>query len=408
MASTDYPTRIGLEQALEIVGKRCAPHRLSAERVALDQAHERVLAEDIRATHGLPPFANSAMDGFALRGVDLPKEGERAFRLVGQMFAGATNALVVGAGECVRIMTGAPMPPGADTVVVKENVRVEGERVVVRAGETAGANVRASGEDYARGTLALRSGTRLCAPQLAVLAALGRARVSVSRKPCVAVIATGNELVGAEQSLGFGQIHESNGVMLSEFLRGAGAEVVLRARMRDEPAILRATLLDAAAQADLIVTSGGVSAGEADHLPGLLAELGEIHFHKVRLKPGMPVLFGEIGACLYFGLPGNPVSTAVTFQVFVRFALATMLGEHRERAVLRAKLFEPVHKKHPRAELLRCTLASDSEGVLWATPHAQQGSHMLRGLVESEALVLLPEDARELGRGSIVTVWPTH
>jgi molybdopterin molybdotransferase len=407
MASTDYPTRIGLEQALEIVGKRCAPHRLSAERVALDQVHERVLAEDIRATHGLPPFANSAMDGFALRGADLSKGGERAFRLVGQVFAGSTNAPVVGAGECVRITTGAPMPPGADTVVIKENARVEGEHVVVQAGETAGVNVRAGGEDYPKGMLALKSGTRLCAPQLAVLAALGRARVSVSRKPCVAVVATGNELVGAEQALGFGQIHESNGVMLSEFLRGAGAEVVLRARMRDEPAVLRATLLDAAVQADLIVTSGGVSAGEADHLPGLLAELGEIHFHKVRLKPGMPVLFGEIGACLYFGLPGNSVSTAVTFQVFVRFALATMLGEHRELAVLRAKLSEPVHKKHARAELLRCTLASDSEGVLWATPHPRQGSHMLRGLVESDALVLLPEDARELGRGSIVTVWPT-
>ncbi|MGH8211942.1 MAG: molybdopterin molybdotransferase MoeA [Rhodanobacteraceae bacterium] len=403
----NYPTRIGLEQAMGIIIAHCAPHRLPSESVSLPEAQGRVLVEDIRAANDLPPFANSAMDGFALRGTDLPLEGERAFTLVGEVFAGSTGAPGVGEGECVRITTGAPMPPGADTVVIKENARVEGDRVFIGIGEKARANVRAAGEDFGAGDLALKQGTRLQAAHLGVVAALGLDRVRVRRRPRVAVIVTGDELVPAGQPLGFGQIHESNGILISALLHEAGAEVVARACVRDDPDALRTALLEAAADSDLIVSSGGVSAGEADHLPSRLQELGEIHFHKVNIKPGLPLLFGEIGASLYFGLPGNPVSTAVTFRVFARLALATMLCETRDGAVLRAKLSEPVRKKHARAELLRCSLVSDSEGLLWATPHPRQGSHMLRGLVESDALVLLPEEAQELEHGAVVTVWPS-
>jgi len=401
-----YPVRIALQEALEIVRARSAEHRLPVERVPLDVARERVLAEDMHAPHDLPPFANSAMDGFALRGAELPAEGEQAFELIGDVFAGATSAPRVGRGQCVRITTGAPLPPGADTVVIKENVHVEGNRVFARAGEKAGANVRAAGEDFAAGDLALQAGTRLQAAQLGVLAALGLNRAPVRRRPRVSVIATGDELVAAGQALGFGQIHESNGVMISALLQEAGAEVVSCTCVRDNPEALRSALLDAAADSDLIVSSGGVSAGEADHLPAILQELGEVHFHKARIKPGMPVLFGAIGASLYFGLPGNPVSAAVTFQVFVRFALRAMLGEAVPAAIRRARLAQAVHKKHARAELMRCTLDCDVEGVLWATPHAKQGSGMLRGLAESDALALLPEDAHDLAEGDIVTLWP--
>jgi molybdopterin molybdotransferase len=406
MAEPDYPTRIGLEEALRIVATRAAQRRLPVETVDLANAHGRVLAAEVRAPHPLPPFDNSAMDGFALRGTELPVEGERTFSMVGEVLAGATAAPSVAPGQCVRITTGAPMPPGSDTVVIKENVTVEDDRVIVTAGEKAGANVRAAGEDYAEGDLALMAGTPLHAAQVAVLAAIGVAGVSVRRKPRIAVIATGNELVAAGQELGFGQIHESNAVMLTALARESGTVVVAQQVVRDDPGALGAALLQAAADADLIVTSGGVSAGEADHLPKVLQSIGEIHFHKVRLKPGMPTLFGQIGASLYFGLPGNPVASAVTFRVFVRFALRTMLGTSKVSEPRRARLGAPLHKRHARAEFARCSLRSDEQGVLWATLHAQQGSGMLRGLAEAETLALLPEDAREYGEGDTVTLWP--
>jgi molybdopterin molybdotransferase len=408
MPQPDYPTRIGLEDALQITAERASRHRLPVETVELAEAHERVLAEEIRAPHPLPPFDNSAMDGFALRGGELPAEGERTFALIGEVFAGATAAPPIAAGQCVRITTGAPLPPGADTVVIKENVTIENGRVTVGAGEKARANVRAAGEDYAQDDIALVPGTPLHAAQVALLAALGIARVSVRRRPRIAVIATGNELVPAGQPLGFGQIHESNAAMLAALARESGASVVAQQVVRDDPDALRSALLEAAADADLIVTSGGVSVGEADHLPDVLQAIGEIHFHKVRLKPGMPTLFGQIGACLHFGLPGNPVASAVTFRVFVRFALRAMLGIATISEPRRARLAAPLHKRHARAEFARCSLRSDEQGALWATLHAKQGSGMLRGLAETEALALLPEEAREYAKGDVVMLWPEH
>lgn len=407
MAEPEYPVRIGLKQALEIVGARAAQHRLPVEAVDLVDAQDRVLAEDMHAPHPLPPFANSAMDGFALRGGDLPAQGERTFALIGEVFAGADSAPPpIGADECVRITTGAPLPPGADTVVIKENVVVDGDSITVKAGERLHANVRAAGEDYMEGVIAIASGTWLGAPQLAVLGALGIAHVPVRRRPRVGVIATGNELVPAGQPLAFGQIHESNAVMLASLAREAGAMVIARRCVRDDPEALREALLDAALEADVIVTSGGVSAGEADHLPRVLATIGEIHFHKVRLKPGMPTLFGQIGACFHFGLPGNPVASAVTFRVFVGFALRAMLGVTQLPKPSRARLAAPVHKRHARAELARCSLRTDEQGTQWATPHAKQGSGMLCGLAETDALALLPEGAGEYAKGDVVLLWP--
>ena len=406
MAESGYPSRIGLEQALAIVAARAAQHRLPIETVSLVEAQGRVLGEEVRAPHALPPFDNSAMDGFALRGADLPATGERAFTLVGEVLAGAASAPAVAWGECARITTGAPMPPGTDTVVIKENIAIEGDRVTVKSGEKSGANVRAAGEDYAKGDLAIAAGTPAGAAELAVLAALGIADVSVRRLPRIAVIATGDELVPPGQPLGFGQIHESNAVMLAALAREAHAIVSATRCVRDEPEALRDALLDAAADADIVVSSGGVSAGEADHLPNVLQTIGEIHFHKVRLKPGMPTLFGQIGASLYFGLPGNPVASAVTFRLFIGFALRAMQGVSTIPKPTHARLAASLHKRHARAELTRCSLHVDGDGVRWATPHARQGSGMLRGLVETDALALLPEGTREYAEGDIVLLWP--
>ena len=402
----DCPTHLAVDEARRRIVELCAPRRLSAEDVPLDRALGRVLAADVVAQQAIPPFANSAMDGYALRGEDLPRDGERRFRVNGVLLAGGRDQLYVDQGECVRITTGAPIPPGADTVVIKENVSAEGEHVMVKAGEKARANARAAGEDYAKGDLAFASGTPLGAAQLAVLAALGIDRVAARRSPRIAVIATGNELVPPGQPLGFGQIHESNALMLAALARESGALIVTQDRVRDDPDALRVAMLDAAADADVIITSGGVSAGEADHLPVVLRGIGEIHFHKVRLKPGMPTLFGQIGASLYFGLPGNPVAAAVTYRVFVAFALRAMAGVTSVPKPRRARLDAPLHKRHARAEFARCSLHVDNEGVQWVSVHAKQGSGMLRGLAETDALAFLPEDEKEYRRGDVVTLWP--
>lgn len=405
-ASPGGPARVALEEALQIIAARTARQRLPAASIALPDALGCVLAEDVRAPGPLPPFDNSAMDGFALRGADLPPTGERSFDLVGEVFAGSTSAPRVAAGQCVRITTGAPIPPGADTVVMKEDTEVAGNQVRVKLAGRPRRFVRAAGEDYAAGDLAFTAGTRLRAAQIAVLAAFGLATVPVRRRPRIAVIATGDELVPVGATLGFGQIHASNDSMLAALASEAGAQVVAQRCVRDDPDALREALLAEAAVADIIVTSGGVSMGEADHMPNVLRAIGEVHFHKVRVKPGMPTLFGQVGACLYFGLPGNPVAAAVAFRVFVRFALRTLQAAAEVPTTGRARLGAPFEKRHARAELARCSLHVDAEGVQWATLHAKQGAGMLRGLAESSALAFMPEGERQYQRGDVVTLWP--
>lgn len=403
---TKYPTRVALEDALRIVATCAARQRLPAARIPLADALGCVAAEDLHAPGPLPPFDHSAMDGFAVRRADLPATGERSFELIGEAFAGADSVPTVGAGQCVRITTGAPIPPGADAAVMKERARVEGTRVSLRMEGPARDFVRVAGEDYAAGDPVLAAGDRLRSAQLAVLAAFGCAQVTARRRPRLAVIATGNELVPVDAKPGFGQIHASNDTMLAAMAREAGAQVVAQRCVRDDPDALRAALIDAAAAADVVVTSGGVSMGEADHMPGVLAAIGEIRFHKVRVKPGMPTLFGQIGACQCFGLPGNPAAAAVAFRVFVRFALRTLQGAGDAPAAGRARLAAPFEKRRDGAELVRCALTTDAEGVQWAAPHAKQGGAMLRGLADARALALLPEGARRYARGDVVTLWP--
>lgn len=406
-APAEPALRLSVAEARQRVLELGRAHRLPSETIALDAALGRVLAADFVAPHDQPPFANSAMDGFALRGGELPTQGERRFRLVGQVFAGAASAPDCGAGECVRITTGAPLPRGADTVVVKENVRVDGDEVVVATGEKPQANVRPAGEDYRAGDVALRAGDRLTPVRLGVLASLGRDAVEVARRPRVALFVTGDELVPPAQPLGFGQIHDSNRYSLGGLLRARGIEPAIVAHLRDDPAVLRTALRDAGERCDLILSSGGVSAGEADFLPSLVAELGRVHFWKVRMRPGMPLLCGEVGNALAFALPGNPVSTVATFLAFAVPALSAMEGvDDTTRCRWHARLAAPLAKKHERAEFLRARLESRDDGVLWATPLKKQGSGMLRGVAEADALVFVPEDVHELDVGAVVEVLP--
>jgi molybdopterin molybdotransferase len=402
----DFPTHLTVDAARAQVRALRAAWPVRVERVDLQRALGRVLAADLVVPHDLPPFANSAMDGYALRGSELPAHHERAFRVAGHVLAGADSAPSFDAGECVRITTGAPLPYGADTVVIKENVRLEGDAIVVAAGERAGANLRPAGEDYRAGDVALRAGDRLTPSRLGVLAACGIAHVDIAALPRVALFVTGDELVAPDCPLGFGQIHDSNRYSLGGLLRELGIEPEPCMHLRDDPQSLRLALRDAATRCDVVISSGGVSAGEADFLPALVAELGRIHFWKVRMKPGMPVLCGEIDNALVFALPGNPVSTIATFMTLVRPALLALQGASDEGRTWRARLTLPVAKRHDRTEYLRARIEARADGTLWAQPLPQQGSAMLRGIAAADVLIVVPEHAGELAAGTIVEVLP--
>lgn len=404
-------TPISVSKARECVIAVARSRTLGHERVALEQACGRILGEDIVAGHDLPPFANSAMDGFALSAADLPQQGDRNLRIVGTRLAGDPGPNRIAAGECLRITTGAPLPFGADTVVIKERVRVEGDSLIVGDDNIARANVRPAGEDYRRGEIALRAGSRISPAGLAVLASLGHAQVQVSRRPRVAILTTGNELVMPGEPLGDAQIHNSNGFGFAALVARSGASNLDSAppfrHVRDERASLREQLLAAASEADLIISSGGVSAGEADFLPEILADIGRVHFWKVSMRPGMPVLCAEIGNTLVFALPGNPVSGMATYLNFVEPALALLQGasEFMPR-VQHARLAAPLLKRHDRTEFMRATIESRSDGSLWATPLAKQGSGMLRGMVDADALLIVLQEVRELTAGDVVEIMP--
>lgn len=404
-AST-FPTGLSLAEAQARIASVAVDHAVGDESIALESTLGRVLAEDIVAPFDVPGFANSAMDGYALRGADLDANGETRLRLIGAILAGGSEAPRVEPGTCVRITTGAPLPRGADTVAMKEDTRVDGADVVIGPGTQPGANARPAGEDYRAGDHALNAGTVLTPAQLGAIASFGRGRVVVARRPRAVLLTTGDELVSPGNTLGFGQIHDSNRYSLGALLEQHGVELLRHERLRDDPPALRAALVRAANDADIVVTSGGVSAGEADYLPGLLAEIGRVHLWKVRIKPGMPFLFGGIGRALVFSLPGNPVSGVATFLAFVRPALATMTRQRAGAAKLRARLTQAVRKTHSRTEFLRAALACDESGTLHATPLRKQGSGQLRGAAEADALIVLPEAAQEYAAGAVVEVLP--
>lgn len=406
MAETmSFPTHLNIADAQVRIVEIASKCTLPSGFVGLDGALGRILGADVRAPVDVPGFANSAMDGYALRGVDLPSSGEKPFALAGAVLAGGAAPPPVGIDACVRITTGAPLPGGADTVVMKENTRVDGEQVVVAAGTGAGANVRAAGEDFRSGELALRRGTRLSPAAVAVLAAFGATQVEVVARARVVLLTTGDELTAPGTPLASGAIYDSNRYSLGGLLEQHGAALLRHEQLPDVPAALQTALVRAGEEADVIVSSGGVSAGEADFLPRLIADAGEVYFWKVRIRPGMPFLFGRVGRALVFALPGNPVSGIATFLTLVRPALDALAGR-APSGVLRARLRGELHKRNARTEFQRARLECDAHGTLWATPHAKQGSGMLRGVAEADALIVLPEDAHEFALGTVVDALP--
>lgn len=407
---TSFPTGLSFEQALAIIRKVGAAHLLEVERVPLSRCHGRILAADLTASMPLPSFDNSAMDGFALRASDLSVE-PTWLHMVGEQYAGPVSVAAVGHGECVRITTGAPMPPGADTVAVKESVRVEGTRVLIDAGTAMGANVRRAGEDVQVEDRVVRAGDVLTPARVSLAAALGRADLEVRRRPTVALFTSGDELLEPGLPLAPGQIYDSNRHLLMGLLRADGLEPTAWPRLPDDPRSVEIALRDAACAFDLVITCGAVSAGEKDHIPAVAAEearqgRGQVHFWKVRMKPGMPLLFASLDQARLLGLPGNPVSVLATYLTLGRALIDALQGRVERRPTWHAALATGVDKLHPRREFMRARLSSRPDGMLAVEPHPATGSHRMRAAAESDALIVLPEGPQALAPGAVVEVIP--
>ncbi len=404
-----FPTRISFDDALAHIERVADAHRMPAERIALARAHRHVLARDVVAGIAQPPFDNSAMDGFALRHADLEAGGESTLQLVGEQFAGHAVELEVGAGQCARITTGAPMPAGADTVVMKENTRLDGDRVVVLVAPTPGQHVRRAGEDTRAGDHVLEAGTPLTPARVALAASQGLAELEVARRPTVAVFTTGDELVEPGLPLAPGQIYNSNREQLMGLLREDGLEPVAWPTLPDDPAQVESALRHAGNAFDVVMTCGAVSAGEKDHIPALLQAQGEVHFWKVRMKPGMPLLFaggGRLGDALFLCLPGNPVSVLATYLALGRPLLDRLQGRATPRPHWRAGLAQPWRKTNARLEFLRGRLRACEDGRLEVEPNPADGSHRMRAAADSDVLIVLEEGPRDYPAGALVDVLP--
>ncbi len=377
---------------------------LEAENVTLNDALKRILAEPVVSTEMIPPFDNSAMDGFAVRARDVP-DLDHDLRIAGTIAAGGGTPAPLAERSCARIMTGAPMPEGADAVIPVENAEVSGDRVRFGERPATGDHVRRAGENVRAGERILDAGLRITPPVIGMLATLGHARIRVFRRPRVAVIATGDELVDASETPGPSQIRDSNGPTLAAQISMAGAISDGPHRVGDDRERLRGALADAAASADALVVSGGVSMGEYDYVRAVLEDLGfEPLFWKVRQRPGKPLLFGLIGTIPVFGLPGNPVSASVCFEQYVRPALAAMQGMAAVITPLeKAMLDEGIDKKTGLHHFIRGRLRRTSDG-LHVAPTGPQGSHISRSLVLADCLIHLPEEIEHVARGTIVDI----
>lgn len=377
------------------------------ETLPLRETLGRVLAQAVHSTIDVPGHTNSAMDGYALRLSDLPEKGSAEFKLAGKSLAGRPYTGTTGKRECVRITTGAVLPADCDTVVIQEQAERHGGGVTIGGGHRAGQNVRLAGEDVAAGQQVLGAGRRLTAADLGLLASVGVTEAAVTRRLKVAFFSTGDELRPAGEPLVEGQIYDSNRHVMFGMLTRLGAEILDLGIVGDDRTALGETF-ERAAEADAIITSGGVSVGEADYVKELLAELGRVHFWKVAVKPGRPLAFGRVGAAAYFGLPGNPVSVMVTFYVLVQPALKAMMGETPLPPALRvrARSLDKLRKRPGRVEFQRGVLERDEDGAYTVRKTGAQGSGILSSMAAANCLIVLGAEQREVQPGETVETMP--
>lgn len=406
---SDYdPNSLTVEHARRFILDQLAPIQ-TVERVALRSALGRILAEDVIAPCNVPAHDNSAMDGYAVRHADLAADASSRLRVIGVALAGKAFVGEVVPGECVRIMTGALPPPGTDTVVIQEVVKTDGDFIVVPSAQRLGQNIRLAGEDLAAGKPALYAGRLIRPAELGLAASLGFAEISVKRRLRVAFFSTGDELCSIGSPLGEGEVYDSNRYTLFGMLSRMGCDVLDLGVVRDDPAALETAFREAAASADVVITSGGVSVGEADFVKQLMQQLGEVLFWKIAMKPGRPMAFGRIregsNAAWLFGLPGNPVAVMATFYQFVRDALYTLMGANPLPSVplLSATCAEPLRKAAGRTEFQRGVLAAEN-GEWVVRPTGAQGSGILRSMSDANCFIILAPEQTSVASGDSVRV----
>ncbi len=380
-----------------------------SERLFIRQALHRVLAADIISPVDVPAHDNSAMDGWAVRHADLASDGETRLKNIGTAFAGRALAAKVSAGETARIMTGAVLPAGVDCVVIQEVAQLEGDTVIIPPGQKLEQNVRRAGEDLKAGKPAIPAGKQLRPAELGVIASLGIAEVSVRRRVRVALFSTGDELCSIGTPLFPGAVYDSNRYTLWGMLMRLGCEVIDMGVVKDEPAALEAAFREAASCADAIITSGGVSVGEADFIKQLMAQLGEVAFWKIAMKPGRPMAFGRIGegkeSAWLFGLPGNPVAVMVTFYQFVQPALLKLMGIDPvpDFPTFPARCVAPMKKSKGRTEFQRGILFQ--ENAEWCVrPTGHQGSGILSSMAKADCFIVLDAERETIAAGDLVQV----
>jgi molybdopterin molybdotransferase len=402
----DYdPNSMPVGKARELIARFLAPVT-TVERLGVRAALGRVLAEDVVSPLNVPAHDNSAMDGYAVRFADLKSAGDVALKVAGTSFAGVPFQGAVRAGECVRIMTGGVMPNGTDTIVMQEHVKADQDRVAIGAGHKKGQHLRRAGEDLATGQVALKRGVALRPADSGLISSLGIGEVTVYRKLRVAFFSTGDELVSIGSQPKEGQIFDSNRYTLHGMLTRLGCEVLDMGVVRDDPELLERAFQDAAASADVVITSGGVSVGEADFVKVLLDKLGEVVFWKIAMKPGRPLAYGKIGHAHFFGLPGNPVSVMVTFYQFVRDALLRLSGLDPVPPIPSFKVpcVSSLKKAPGRTEFQRGVLERDSHGTWSVRVTGEQGSGILRSMSEANCFIILPTEQGNVTPGAVVEV----
>lgn len=396
---------MSVEEAQGLIAARVPP-LTGEEEVPLAAARGRILARDLIAATPLPPFFNAAVDGWAFRHADLDPVAPTPLREAGRVAAGQAPAAPGGPGEAVRIFTGAPMPPGTDTCVMQEDVGRDGEAIIVPPGLKRGANARPAGEDVAAGTVALTAGCRLGPAEIGLAAALGQARLAVRPLPRVGVFSTGDELAEPGTPLGAAQTYDSNRFTLLALLAGLPCAAADLGRLPDSADATAAALAAAAGGHDLLLTSGGVSTGEEDHVRAAIEAGGSLVFWRLAVKPGRPAAMGVIGGAPVVGLPGNPVAAVVCFLHLARPLLLRLAGAAAEPLPRHAAIADFAYrKKAGRREYVRVTLATE-QGVTRARKFAREGAGLLSSLTQSHGFAELPEDVTEVAPGNPLTVLP--